>query len=90
MRLVSFYLEGVMEKKAEEITFKSSLNPNKNCIRIDGDGASTLTLTQDAQQLAKVLSLFRFGKNSLFEVRIRQLEEDLKDAGPAKGSEVIR
>jgi len=55
------------------VEFKAHYDPNRVCIRIDGDGRSTLTLTADATQLAKVLNSFSLQKEGLLLVKMKRL-----------------
>jgi len=57
----------------KDIKFQGSLNQNKKCISIDGDGAASITFEADATQLAKVLTALADMKGKLIEISLKPL-----------------
>ena len=67
------------KKQTKVVKFQATLNPNKKCISIDGDGAASMTLDTDGTQLAKVLTALADMKGSLIEVTLKPLANHLQN-----------
>ncbi len=74
----------------EKIEIIASLNVNKNCIRADGDGASTITFDADATQLAQVLSALPTFHNKSIKLTLEAMSEDCLNAGSRTSAKAIR
>lgn len=71
------------------VKIKATLDKNKKCIFLDGDGAATVKFDTDATQLAPLLTAFAKFKGKCLELTIKGLSEDWH-AGRVKKSKTHR
>ena len=77
-QIVSFTTYGLplffMPMKSN-IKIKVSLDPNKQCLRISGDGSASITFITDATQLANAIRTVAQFKGKLIELSMKGLSE---------------
>lgn len=61
----------------DEVYFEASFDPNKQCVKIDGDGAAQVIFVTDATQLAGVVSAIAAFKEGMIGVTLKRLPKDL-------------
>ncbi len=76
--------------KANHIKIKASLDPNKQCLKIFGDGAASITFNTDATQLANAIRTVALFKGKCIELNMRGLPQDNQNAGQKKRTQVRR
>ncbi len=74
----------------DEVEVNASLDPNKKCIAIDGDGAAWIRFDTDATQLAPVLTVLARFKGCGLKLKISKLKEGLGNAGRKKQGKTYR
>lgn len=58
------------------IEIEATLDQNRKCIFVDGDGQADIRFTTDATQLAKVLSALAEFKGQRFLLTLSKVEDD--------------
>ncbi len=74
----------------EKIEIIASLNVNKKCIGVDGDGAATINFDVDATQLAQVLLALPTFHNKAIKLTLEPLTEGLLNAGSKELAQTYR
>ena len=60
------------------VKFTVTLNPHKNCIRVDGEGQAEITFTTDATQLAQILKVFAKYKGKRIKITCEGVDNETR------------